>query len=118
VIGRLCGVAIDARASTRTRDPVELARATRWIAGNLLAIRRHRPIQFVRVESLTDLLSAIAVGPVLVDRASLPPRWQLALRILGMPLVADPTGASVLSLEPLAGGAYRVRVTDPHMLAA
>jgi hypothetical protein len=118
VIARLCGVAIDARASTRTRDPVELARATRWIAGNLLAIRRHRPVQFVRIESLTDLLSAIAVAPVLVDRGSLPTRWQLALRLLGIPLFEDPTGASVLALEPLAGGSYRVRVTDPHMLAA
>ena len=117
MIARLAGVAIDARVQARTRDPIELARATRWIAGNYLAVRRYRPLHLVRVETLTDLLSAVACAPVLVDRASLPPRWQLALRILGMPLLDHPTGAPVMTLEPLGAG-YRVRVAEPHMLAA
>lgn len=118
MIARLAGVAIDARVSTRTRDPLALARATRWIAANLLAIRRHRPLHLVRVESLADLLAAIAVAPVLVDRTSLPPRWQLALRAIGIPLRDHPTGAPVLSLAPVVGGGYRVHVAEPHMLAA
>ena len=116
MIARLAGVALDARMSTRTRDPLQLARATRWIAANLLAVRRARPLHLVRVSTLTDLLSAIAVAPVLVDGASLPARWQVALRVFGIPL--DATGASVLALAPLGDGSYRVRVTDPHMLAA
>jgi hypothetical protein len=115
---RLCGVAIDARVSTRTRDPLALARATRWIAANYLAARRHRPLHLVRVATLSDLLHTIAVSPVLVDRASLPARWELALRVLGVPVFDAPAGAPVLSLAPLGGGNYRVRVREPHMLAA
>lgn len=108
------GVAIDARMSTRTRDPQALARATRWIAANMLAVRRQRPLHLVRVETLTDLLSAIAVAPVLVDRDSLPARWAFALRLAGIPFVDD-RGAPRLSLVGLPGGSYRVHV---HMLAA
>ena len=115
---KLCGVAVDARISTRTRDPRALARATRWIAANYLAIRHYRPLQLVRVASLTDLLSAIACAPVLVDRTALPARWQLALRMLGLPVFEHPTGAAVLSLVPLGDRTYRVRVDEPHMLAA
>jgi hypothetical protein len=115
---KLCGVAVDARIPTRTRDPRALARATRWIAANYLAIRRYRPLHLVRVASLTDLLSAIACAPVLVDRRSLPARWQLALRMLGLPLLDHPAGASVLTLIPLGDGSYRVRVDETHMLAA
>ena len=115
---KLCGVAVDARISTRTRDPRALARATRWIAANYLAIRRYRPLHLVRVASLTDLLSAIACAPVLVDRTSLPARWQLALRLLGVPLPDRPSGAEVLSLTPLGHGSYRVRVNGPDILAA
>ena len=33
MIARLLGLAIDARAATRTTDPIELAYASRWIAG-------------------------------------------------------------------------------------
>ena len=117
MIARLAGVAIDARVQARTRDPLALARATRWIAANYLAARRFRPLHLVRVETLTDLLSAIAVAPVLVERASLPARWQLALRVLGLPLVDRAIGAPVLSLAPVGGG-YRVHVVEPHMLAA
>jgi hypothetical protein len=112
------GVALDARMSTRTRDPQALARATRWIAANLLAIRRQRPLHLVRVESLTDLLAAIAVAPVLVDRDSLPTRWQIALRLAGIPFVEDTGGAPRFSLARLPGGSYRVHVRAPHMLAA
>ena len=72
----------------------------------------------MRVASLTDLLSAIACAPVLVDRASLPVRWQIALRLLGLPLLEAPAGAAVMSLLPLGDGTYRVRVDEPHMLAA
>jgi hypothetical protein len=115
---KLCGVAVDARVQARTRDPRALARATRWIAANYLAIRRNRPLHLVRVASLTDLLSAIACAPVLVDRTSLPARWQLALRLLGLPLLDRPRGAAILSLAPLGDGSYRVRVDEAHMLAA
>jgi hypothetical protein len=112
------GVALDARMSTRTRDPHALARATRWIAANLLAVRRQRPLHLVRVETLTDLLAAIAVAPVLVDRDSLPAHWQIALRLVGIPFVDEAGGAPRLSLAQLPGGSYRVHVREPHMLAA
>ncbi|MBA3501005.1 MAG: hypothetical protein M4D80_24990 [Myxococcota bacterium] len=115
---KLCGVAIDARMQVRTRDPQALARATRWIAANYLATRHYRPLHLVRVASLVDLLSAIACAPVLVERSALPARWQLALRMLGVPLFDRPAGASVLSLAPLGDGTYRVRIVEPHMLAA
>lgn len=118
VIAKLCGVAVDARRSTLTRDPARLARATRWIAGNYLAVRRGRPVELVRVESFEDLVSAIAVAPVLVDRATLPARWALALRLLGLPLLERPRGARVLSLAPISGGGYRVRVTATTPLLA
>ena len=115
---RLCGVAVDARMSTRTRDPRALARATRWIAANYLAVRRHRALHLVRVASLADLLATIASAPMLVERASLPPRWQLALRVLGVPLLDRPTGAPVLSLAPVGDGTYQVTVRAPQLLAA
>jgi len=115
VIARLCGVAIDARAATRTRDPLELASAARWIAGNLVPTRGARRaiegsgstgarVFSVRAEHFGDLLAALAAAPALVDAATLPRRWRLALRALGIPVLDRPiplalaTGASVVVL--------------------
>jgi len=139
VIARLCGLAVDARAATRTRDPVELAIATRWIAANLLSIRGARLVIEgmvpaggrlfgARVASLGDLLAALAAVPALVDAATLPRHWRLGLRALGIPMLDRPVpaalaaGASVVALAPTAGssvdvvvagdGGYRVRVAD------
>jgi hypothetical protein len=134
------GIAVDARMATRTRDPQVLARATRWIAANLIAVRGQRPLLLVRVESLADLLARIAVEPVLVDHQSLPARWRLALRLAGVPFVDDTAGVTRLSLAPIeedssasetasrrsspriglgfAAGSYRVVVREPSTLAA
>lgn len=115
MIARLCGVAIDARAVTRTRDPLELATASRWIAGNLVPRRPARlgiagcvptggRLLSVRAECFGDLLAALAAAPALVDAASLPWRWRFALHALGIPVLDRPipvalaAGASVVVL--------------------
>lgn len=139
MIARLAGVALDARAATRTRDPGELARAARWIAGNLLAVRGIRValdgampsgarVFGVRVGRLTDMLAAIAAVPALVDAQTLPVRWRLALEALGLPVLDRPVsmvlagGASVVSAAPqvtcrleveTSSRGYRVHLADP-----
>ena len=145
MIARLCGLAVDARASTRTRDPLELAIATRWIAANLISIRGARLVVDgmvpaggrlfgARVASLGDLLAALAAVPALVDAATLPFHWRLGLRALGIPVLDRPipaalaAGASVVTVGPKAvsavhvavtiDGSYRVRVSDAHRLRA
>jgi hypothetical protein len=114
MIARLAGVALDARAAARSDDPLERAIAARWIAGNVLAVGRAyiaRDVQprdarvmDVRAGSLTAVLGAIAAQPALVDPATLPLRWRLALRALGVPVVDRPIA------DVLASGASVVRI--------
>lgn len=144
MIARLAGVAIDARfavdAAAGAADPVARARAARWIAGNALATRGaglavdgappgEPCVVAVHAASFAAVLAAIAALPVLVDTATLPCRWRLALRALGVPALDRPVaaaiaaGASVL----IAGGAgawqlavdrewhgFRVRIAAPE----
>jgi hypothetical protein len=145
VIARLVGLAVDARAAARRVDPAARALAARWIAGNLLAIRGLRVgldgelpagarVLGLHAATLTGVLAALAAVPALVDAATLPVRWRLALAALGIPVVDRPLaavlagGASVvrpapriacaLAVDPEAHG-YRVRVAEPgRMLAA
>jgi hypothetical protein len=120
VIGRLarfCGAMVDARSRPHTGDACELAATAGWIASNLLAARgvrvgrraddRHGAgIVRVRVSDLGGLLAAIAVMPALIDASTVPPRWRVALRALGLPLLdrtpdmAVASGASVVIVEP------------------
>lgn len=119
MIARLAGLAIDARfaipdAMPGAMAPVARARAARWIAANALATRGLRiavegappgepSILVMHAASLPAVLAAIASLPVLVDPASLPCRWRLALRALGIPALDRPAasalsgGASVLT---------------------
>lgn len=144
MIARLVGLAIDARfaipGGTATCGPVARARAARWIAANALASRGvwlevdgappHEPgVLVLRAASFTAALAAIAALPVLVDTASLPCAWRVALRALGIPALDRPAtaalshGASVLTVEPpgccelavdreLRG--FRVRIGSPE----
>ena len=144
MIGRLAGLAIDARfaipaAMPGTLEPIARARAARWIAANALATRGielavegtppdEPRILVMRAASLSELLAAIAAIPVLVDPASLPCRWRLALRALGLPALDRPAesalsgGASVLTTggpgcelavdRALRG--FRVRLAPPE----
>ena len=108
MIARLCGLAVDARAATRTHDAAARARAARWIAGNLLGIRRipvaandPGPVRVIasQVATLDDLLARLAAEPALVDPATLPATWRFYLRAVGIPLLDRPTD------DALAGGA-------------
>ena len=144
MIARLAGLAIDARfaipaAMPGTLEPIARARAARWIAANALATRGielavegtppdEPRILVMRAASLSELLAAIAAIPVLVDSATLPCRWRLALRALGLPALDRPAesalsgGASVLT----SGGrgcelavdrelrGFRVRLAPPE----
>jgi hypothetical protein len=144
VIGRLAGLAIDARfaipvAMPGALEPIARARAARWIAANALATRgiqlavegpppSEPSILGMRAASLSEVLAAIAATPVLVDPASLPRRWRLALRALGLPALDRPAasalsgGASVLTAaghgcdlavdRELHG--FRVRLASPE----
>ena len=144
MIGRLAGLAIDARfaipaAMPGILEPVARARAARWIAANALATRgiqlaiegappSEPSILVMRAAGLSELLAAIAAIPVLVDPASLPCRWRLALRALGLPALDRPAesalsgGASVLTTggrgcelavdRELRG--FRVRLAPPE----
>jgi hypothetical protein len=114
VIARLAGVALDARAAARSDDPVARALAARWIAGNVLAVGRatiakevkmQQPrVVDIRAQSLLGVLAALAATPALVDPATLPLRWRLALRALGVPVVDRPIE------DVLARGASVVRI--------
>ncbi len=113
MIAKLCGLALDARVATRTDDAAALARAAKWIAGNLLGIRGRAiaandpgPIRVIEAEvaTLDDLLARLAAQPALVDPATLPATWRFYLRAVGMPLLDRPVddalagGASVLAI--------------------
>jgi len=115
VIGRLAGVALDARMATRRSDPRERADAARWIARNALAARGvhvevSQPPPFrarmyeLAARDLTGVLAAISVVPALVDTSNLPRRWRIALAALGVPVLDRPAcdaiaaGASVVSI--------------------
>lgn len=114
MIARLAGVALDARAAARTDDPLERALAARWIAGNVLAVGRatiaRQPppaearVLDVRAASLAAVLGALAAQPALVDPTTLPLRWRIALRALGVPVVDRPIA------DVLARGASVVRI--------
>lgn len=121
MIARLAGLAIDARFAIPdtmpgSTEPIARARAARWIAANALATRGLQlavegappsapSILVVRAASLSVVLAATASLPVLVDIASLPCRWRLALRALGLPALDRPAatallgGASVLTSQ-------------------
>jgi len=122
-LARLCGLALDARAATKSSDPVQLAIAARWIARNLLAIRGIRigvegvipvgaRVLGVRVASLNDMLAAIAAVPALIDATTVPLRWRLALRALGLPILDRPAPLA------LAAGASVVVYVSPHATTA
>jgi len=132
VIARLCGIALDARVATRTRDARELAHAARWIAANLVSVRGGRVIVDgdvpargcvldIQVTRFGDLLAVLAAVPVLVDADTLPVRWRMALRALGVPVLDRPAaaalaaGASVAALTTGAGSAVRVIVVEPDV---
>jgi hypothetical protein len=113
MIARLCGLAIDARAATRTDCPLARARAARWIAANALAIGR-RPVpppsssqarlREEHIAGFGDLLAALAVTPALVDPAALPAHWRLGLQALGVPVLDRPVD------DALAAGASVIRL--------
>lgn len=115
MITKLVGLAIDARAATRTDDALARARAARWIAANALAIGG-RPLPQDNVSSsqarireehiadFGDLLAAIAATPALVDPAALPAHWRLGLSALGVPVLDRPVG------DALAAGASVIRL--------
>lgn len=97
-LARMCGLGIDARRARRTRNVVELAHASRWIAANLCSIRsvpvvttnaRARVIA-VRTNNLMRLCAELAATPSLVDAELLPLAWRLALRGLGLPMLDRP----------------------------
>lgn len=127
MIAELCGLAVDARAAARTRDLKELAKSSRWIAANALAIRGRRLVVrdrlptvpcvlHVRVSRLGELVAAVAAMPSLVDGADLPASWRVALRVIGLPMLDDLTsaalaaGASVLTVADGAG--WTIEVAD------
>jgi hypothetical protein len=77
-IAKIAGVAVDARVVARNADP---ARATRWIAANLLAAcAGEHPTEFDR------MLAVATSAPAPLDAASLPWSWRTFLRVVGMPL--------------------------------
>jgi len=119
MMARLAGLAIDARFALRGTMPgageaIARAHAARWIAANALATRgvrvavegtppREPSVLALHATSLVAAIAAIAALPVLIDAATLPCRWRLALRALGLPTLdrsaadALAAGASVLS---------------------
>lgn len=137
MIARLAGVAVDARALPWSRDPRELAESARWIAANvaaafgvrslprdLIPIGTHR--LGIRAESLAAACAALSLAPMLVDATTLPARWRLALRAVGLPMLDRPAslalagGASIATYQAMndevdcvlsVGPDYRVRVT-------
>ena len=145
MIAKLAGLALDARWSLPAHtDPQTRASAARWIAANALAAGGMRscldgtpptaPRVFaLHAAGLTCVLAALAVVPSLVDATSLPRRWWLALRALGIPALegapawALDHGASVLTCGPGSWDlsvdhdalGYRVRVeSHERMLVA
>jgi hypothetical protein len=111
---RLAGVALDARFHT-SDDLHERADIARWIAGNVLAARGVPLVRAIAqpagarvvalpASNLRGVLTAIAAAPALVDPSTLPRRWRLALRALGMPVLDRPVrdaiaaGVSVVSI--------------------
>ena len=113
MIARLCGLAIDARAATRTDCPLARANAARWIAANALAIGR-RPVpqpsssqarlREEHISGFGDLLATLAATPALVDPAALPAHWRLGLQALGVPVLDRPAD------DALAAGASVIRL--------
>jgi hypothetical protein len=89
--------------------------------------------------AFADLLAALAAVPALIDPTGLPVTWRLALRALGVPVLAGPAApvlaagasglavdrgehtqgppASTLEVAAVRGG-YRVRVAAAALLAA
>src|SRR5262245_21991726 len=96
-IAQVGDAAIDARRIARTRDAGELAGAAGWIAGDFLAalgvrvsIEGDVPAEpgliAIRATDLAGFVAAVSAIPALIDGDTLPVRWRLALRLLGMPL--------------------------------
>ncbi len=143
MIAKLCGLAIDARV--QRRDGLRaLAKTSRWVAGNALALRDRRLftcgalpdepwLARIRVAGFGDLLAALAVAPSLLAAEDLPARWRFGLRVLGVPMLDElastalDRGVSVLTLAPYApwtidveqqGRSYVARVTRAQQLLA
>jgi hypothetical protein len=143
MIVKLAGVALDARMQRRT-DLRALARTSRWVAGNALALRDRRvfacgamaepAITRVRADGFGELLAALSLAPSLIAPEDLPARWRFALRVLGIPTLggfasaALAQGIPVLTLSPFApwtieverqDRCYVARITRaPQLLAA
>lgn len=116
MIAKLAGLAIDARWALHGLEDLEArAVAARWIAANALAasgVRVHvegvasrQPRVFaLDTPCFAGALAALSALPSLIDVASLPRGWRLALRALGIPAlegapaVALRRGASVLAV--------------------
>jgi hypothetical protein len=118
-IARMCALGIDARRR-RSRDIVEMANASRWIAANLCSIRgvpfesrqaRARIVGVPRTD-LMRLCAELAAAPSLVDAELLPLAWRIALRGIGIPLLDRPASHA---LE--AGISVVVPEIDMRMLA-
>lgn|GEM_PF-4412119 len=116
-LARMCGLGIDARRARRTRNVVELAHASRWIAANLCSIRSvpvvsavntRAQVIAVRTNNLMRLCAELAATPSLVDAELLPLAWRVALRGLGIPMLDGPrrhaldAGVSVIVPERAA----------------
>ncbi|MFT3692083.1 MAG: hypothetical protein QM831_03000 [Kofleriaceae bacterium] len=140
---QLAGLAIDARYAIHETTHVGRAHAARWIAANALACRGAKlaiesilpsraSLYSLRTRSLYGAIAAIAAVPALIDAATLPRHWRMALRALGMPFLtgtpreAIEDGASVVGCEVVApcelaaseyGDEFRVRISQ-RMLAA
>lgn len=115
MIAQLAGLALDARfglhaAPAGQGDPTQRARAARWVAANALATSGveiaidgtppdEASVLVLRADCLAAVLAAIASHPALVDADTLPYRWRLALRALGLPALDRPAARA------LAGGA-------------
>jgi hypothetical protein len=118
MIAALVGVRLDAWRARHAHSLVARAEVSRWVAANVMAscgvryeVRGSLPTIAERIgiqpRTLTELLAALASGPALVEVASLPAGWAMALAALGVPLVDEPAsrithaGVSVLTLNPM-----------------
>jgi len=76
-------LALDSRVAI---DDLAPAQAARWLA--------------IRATTLTGLLAALSVLPALVDATTIPRRWRLGLRALGLPILDKPLADAP---PPIAG---------------
>lgn len=133
MIGRLAGLALDARFALRPcpefdDSPRSRAVVARWVAANALAAAgvtvslagppvRAQTVFSLQAPSLMAMVAAVAAVPALVDQSTLPRTWRLALLALGLPVLDRPVaatlagGASVLTLDGLGSRELAVETT-------